>query len=123
MYKASYWILFASCALWLISNSYPTLVLFSIVMGVGYGGIAAMTPAAAAQRFGGEGLGELLGFLMTSFGVACLIGIPAAGVMVDTTHDFRWPIFIAAGSALLALVAISTIEEPGRLATPEAAAD
>jgi len=123
MYKASYWILLASCAFWLVTNSYPMLVIFSIVMGVGYGGIAAMTPAVAAQRFGIEGLGELLGFLMTAFGVACLVGPPAAGIMADTTHDFRWPIFIAAASAVMALLAVSTVGTTRGYVATEAQAD
>jgi MFS family permease len=123
MYKVSYWILLASCAFWLVCSSYSLLVVFSIVMGVGYGGIAAMTPAVAAQRFGVEGLGELLGFLMTSFGIACLIGPPAAGVMADTTHDFRWPVFIAVASAAMALVAISTVGRASGYAVADATAD
>lgn len=123
IYTASYWILLASCGVWLASRSYPTLVAFAVVMGVGYGGIAAMTPAVAAMRFGVEGLGELLGGLMTAFGVASLIGPPAAGVMADTTHDFRWPVFIATASALLALGAVSTMTATEQAAAADAAAD
>ena len=109
MYKASYWILLAGCGVWTVSHSYPALVVFALVMGVGYGGIAAMTPAVAAQRFGIEGLGEVLGFLMTSFGVACLVGPPLAGVLVDSTHDFRWPAFVAVASAVVALGAVQML--------------
>ena len=106
VYKASYWILLGSSALWLMSHTYPMLVVFAVVMGIGYGGIAAMTPAVAATRFGIEGLGELLGLLMTSFGVACLIGPPLAGVLADATHDYKWPVFIAAIASVTAVVAV-----------------
>jgi hypothetical protein len=37
----------------------------------------------------------LLGILFTGLGVASLIGPPAAGTLVDYTHDFKWPVFIA----------------------------
>jgi MFS family permease len=106
MYKVSYWLLLASCSIWIVSHSYLSLVGFALVMGVGYGGIAAMTPAVAAAKFGIEGLGELLGFLFTAFGVACLLGPPLAGVLTDSTHDYKWPVFIAIIGALIALGAV-----------------
>jgi MFS family permease len=106
MYKASYFVLLVSSYFWLTGHNYMALVIFGLVMGVGYGGIAAMSPAVAASMFGIEGLGELLGFLMTSFGVACLVGPPLAGVMVDYTHDYKWPVFVAAASAFIGLVAV-----------------
>ena len=103
MYQSAYAILLVSFALWLMAHSYTPLVLFGLVMGVGYGGIAAMAPAVAASFFGVEGLGELLGLLFTGFGVACLVGPPIAGILVDYTLDYRWPVFVAAGAAVLAL--------------------
>lgn len=75
-------------------------------MGVGYGGIAAIAPAVAANIFGIEGLGELLGILLTGFGIACLVGPPVAGILVDHTHDYHWPVFVAAGAAVLALIVV-----------------
>ena len=106
MYQSAYLILMLSFALWLAARSYPLLVLFGLVMGVGYGGIAAMAPAVTATIFGIAGLGELLGILFTGFGLACIVGPPLAGAMVDRTHDYRWPVFIASGAAVLALMLI-----------------
>jgi MFS family permease len=106
MYQASFLILPASFALWLTAHSYASLVAFGLVMGVGYGGIAAMAPAVAANIFGIEGLGELLGILFTGFGVACLVGPPLAGVLVDHTHDYKWPVFVAACAAVIALMVV-----------------
>jgi MFS family permease len=103
IYIASYAIFLASFSLWIVADRYPWLAAFSWVMGVGYGGIAAMAPAVAASLFGVGGLGELLGILFTGLGVASLIGPPAAGALVDYTHDFKWPVFIAAPAAALAI--------------------
>jgi MFS family permease len=116
MYIASYAILLASFSLWLVAHQYPWLVAFSWVMGVGYGGIAAMAPAVAASFFGVGGLGELLGILFTGLGVASLIGPPAAGALVDYTHDFKWPIFLAAPAAALAIAFVIPLSRygPGR---------
>jgi MFS family permease len=123
VYKICYWILLGGCVIWLMSHTYPVLVLFALVMGVGYGGIAAMTPAVAAARFGIEGLGELLGFLFTAFGVACLVGPPLAGILADYTHDYKWPVFIAAAAAILALFAVLPLRDsaPDTTVNPEAA--
>jgi len=123
MYKVSYWLLLASCGIWIVSHSYLALVAFALVMGVGYGGIAAMTPAVAAAKFGIEGLGELLGFLFTAFGVACLLGPPLAGVLADSTHGYNWPAVIAVVGALIALGAVLPMrsKESGVDTQPEAA--
>ena len=103
MYQASYLILLISFGVWLAAGSYSALVVFALLMGVGYGGIAAMSPAVAAATFGVEGLGELLGILFTGFGVACLVGPPVSGILVDHFHDYKWPVFVGAGASILAL--------------------
>jgi MFS family permease len=119
VYKSCYWILLASSMIWAMSHTYPMLVVFALVMGIGYGGIAAMSPAVAAAKFGIEGLGELLGFLFTAFGVACLVGPPLAGVLVDSTHDFRWPAYVAIASSVLALGAVMKLRKDAPLATAQ----
>ena len=106
MYQVAYAILLVSFVLWLTAHSYMSLVLFGLVMGVGYGGIAAMAPAVAAAIFGTGGLGELLGIMFTGFGLACLVGPPLAGLMVDYTHDYKWTVFIASTAAVLALLTV-----------------
>jgi MFS family permease len=104
MYQASYLILLMSFGVWLIADSYAALVIFALLMGVGYGGIAAMSPAVAAATFGVEGLGELLGILFTGLGAACLVGPPVAGLLVDHFHDYKWPVFVGTGASVLALL-------------------
>jgi MFS family permease len=122
MYQVAYLMLLASFAIWLTAHSYALLVAFSLAMGVGYGGIAAMAPAVAAKVFGIEGLGELLGVLFTSFGVACLVCPPLAGVLVDYTHDYEWPVFVAAGAALFALLVVIPLRKYGVVRTKAAGA-
>jgi MFS family permease len=104
MYQAAYLIMLVSFAVWLMANSYAGLITFALLMGVGYGGIAAMSPAVAASVFDVEGLGELLGILFTALGAACLVGPPIAGALVDHFHDFKWPVFVGAAASVLALL-------------------
>ena len=110
MYQVSFLILLVSFALWMTATTYAWLIAFGLVMGVGYGGMAAMAPAVAADIFGVEGLGELLGIFFTGFGVACLFGPPLAGFLADYTHDYKWPVLVAAGAAFLGLLLVMPVK-------------
>jgi MFS family permease len=68
---------------WAAGASYPVLVAFAVVLGVGYGGYVALAPAVVAARFGVERLGALLGVLYTSAAVGSAVGPPAAGAVID----------------------------------------
>ena len=43
----------------------------------------------AIRLFGLENIGELLGFLLLSYGVAAVVGPPVAGVLVDRSGNYR----------------------------------
>jgi MFS family permease len=113
MYQVAYLALLVSFGFWVTAHSYTSLMIFSLVMGVGYGGIAAMAPAVTASIFGVDGLGELLGILFTGFGVACLVGPTMAGVLVDRFHDYKWPVFVAAAAAVLAMIVVIPLRRFG----------
>jgi MFS family permease len=113
IYQLSYVILLLSFGFWLTGHSYPQLVAFSWMMGLGYGGIAAMAPAVAASIFGVEGLGALLGILFTALGSACLVGPPVAGAIADHTHRYRGSAFFAAVAAALALIVVIPLGKYG----------
>lgn len=104
MYQVAYFFLLISLLVWLRASTYAELVVFALVMGIGYGGIAAMSPAVAASIFGIEGLGELLGILFTGFGIACLVGPPLAGALVDHLHNYKWPAIVGVGASLLSVL-------------------
>ncbi len=106
IFQVAYTALLVSFAFWLGSHSYLSLFWFCLVLGIGYGGIVAMSPAMLAQFFGVEGLGELLGFLLTALGVASVAGPPLAGLLIDRTGDLKWPPLLAVASAALALAAV-----------------
>lgn len=69
---------------WLVAgSSFVVLVVFAVVLGVGYGGFIALSPAAAAALFGTNGLGAILGALYTAAAVGGLLGPPLAGEIID----------------------------------------
>lgn len=82
--QMSFALVAASFLLWLLAgDSYVMLVVFTVVMGVGYGGFIALAPAVAAMLFGTVGLGAILGALYTAAGFGGLAGPPLAGAVID----------------------------------------
>lgn len=85
-------------ALWLVSDgAYPLLVIFATILGFAYGGYVALSPVLAAELYGVEGLGAILGVLYTSAGLGGLIGPIAAGVLLDATGSFAIVIGVSIG--------------------------
>jgi len=107
--QLSFAVLAASFIIWLgAGGSYPALVMFTIVMGVGYGGFIALAPAVAATMFGTVGLGTILGALYTAAGVGGLAGPPLAGAVIDGVSygaaiGMALALSVAATAVLLAL--------------------
>ncbi len=93
-----------ACVIWMFAFSYPALVVFVVVMGISYGGVASLTPAVAIQLFGLENIGELLGFLLMSYGLAAVVGPPIAGVLVDRSGNYRDVIWFALIASLAGVV-------------------
>ncbi len=109
-----------ACVIWKFAYSYPALVVFVVVMGISYGGVASLTPAVAIQIFGLENIGELLGFLLMSYGVAAAVGPPIAGLLVDRSGNYRDVIWFALIASLAGVVTSLLIKRAGSMAETEA---
>ena len=80
----SFFVMAASFTLWLVAGDrYWVLVLFAVVLGVGYGGFIALSPAALSILFGTNGLATILGATYTGAGIGGLFGPPIAGAIID----------------------------------------
>ncbi len=101
----------ASFALWGLDGGYGVLVVFAVVLGIGYGGFVAIGPAVVAERFGTTRLGGLLGVLYTSAGIGSAVGAPLAGAAVDATGSY---VPVVAGCLALGLAAYLTTLSIGR---------
>lgn len=99
-------VMLAGCIAWVVSHGYFALIVFTLAMGVGYGANAAMTPSVVASKFGIEALGRLLGWLYTSFGVACMVGPPLAGALIDATRNYRYSACVALVGGVVSLAAM-----------------
>ena len=99
-YQGCFVLMAGSFALWLGEPSYPRLVLFALLLGVGYGGFVALGPPLVAEVFGVQGLGALLGVLYTSAAVGSAVGPPLAGVIIEGSGY---------GTAVLTSLAVASV--------------
>jgi MFS family permease len=98
-----------SYTLWLVAgSSFVVLVVFTIVIGVGYGGFIALSPAATAVMFGTTGLGAILGALYTGAAIGGLLGPPIAGELIDR-FSYRSAIVVAMVLTLAATAVVSAL--------------
>ncbi len=88
-YQFCYALMAGSFALWLGSPGYPRLVVFALLLGVGYGGFVALGPPLVAELFGVHGLGGLLGVLYASAAVGSAVGAPIAGGLIASSGGYR----------------------------------
>ena len=118
LYRACLAIHAVSFMIWLVAgSSYVMLVLFVLVLGVGYGGFVALSPILISDRMGVAGLGSILGVLYTAPGLGGLLGPPLAGWAIDRTGSYRWAILACVAGAVLSVVLLTglPIDEHGRL--------
>jgi MFS family permease len=100
LYQASFLVLALSYGIWLAAASYPMMVVFALVMGAGYGGYVALSPAVIAHLFGANRMGTMLGALYTSGGFGAMVGPPMVGLIIDRTGSYRVAIAAAFAVAL-----------------------
>ncbi len=124
LYRTCFLIHAASFLVWLSAgSSFVVLVLFVLVLGVGYGGFVALGPIVVADRMGVVGLGSLLGLLYTAPGLGALLGAPLAGVLIDRTGSYTTSIIgcVAAASIGFVLLFGLPMTNQGRLERAETA--
>ncbi len=91
---------------WLTAGDrYEQMAVYAVVLGLGYGGFIALSPAVVAERFGIDGLGGILGTLYTSAAVGSLVGPPVAGMIIDW-RGHSTAIIGAAGVTALSVVVL-----------------
>jgi MFS family permease len=107
LYQSCFLMMGVSFGVWLVAGDrYALLVLFTLVLGVAYGGFIALSPAVAAEAFGTVGLGGVLGGIYTAAGLGGLLGPPLAGAVVDATNGY---VTVILGSSALSFAAFGVL--------------
>jgi len=110
LYKLSLLVMALSYAIWPRAHAYATFVLFTIVMGVAYGGMVSLSPTVVAELFGVEDLGTMLGALYTSSALSALAGPPLVGLAIDHVGSYLWAAAIAGSTGLLAFFVLVPLQ-------------
>ena len=96
LYQSSFMIVALSFLVWLFSaHSFMLLVAYAALLGAGYGGFIALSPAIAAEIFGLLGLGTILGAIYTAAGIGGLLGPTLAGWLIDKSGGYNSAIIAA----------------------------
>ena len=116
-YQGCFALIAVSFAVWLVSPGYAGLVVFALLLGIGYGGFVALGPPLVAETFGVHGLGGLLGVLYTSAALGSAVGPPVAGVLISASGGYSWSIAASLAVATVALGVVLTVGRTRRAAT------
>lgn len=104
LYQICFAVMAATLCLWLVAGgSYAVLVVFALSFGVSYGGFIALAPAVAAEHFGTQGLGAVLGALYTAAGLGG-IGLFLAGELIDASGAYTGAIVASIVLSALSVV-------------------
>lgn len=112
LFKLTVLMMAISYAIWLFSSSYVSLVIFAVVLGLGYGSRIAAVPAVLIECFGLRNAGAVLGLFFTGSGLSALFGPWLAGLAVDLTADYRGGIVFALAIGLLGFIVIAPLHIP-----------
>ncbi len=100
--------------IWLVmANSYPTLLLFSIIFGFSYGGFVALLSPFAMDLFGKHSLGAVIGLLYASAGFGALIAPSMAGRMFDLYGSYSIPFITGGIASFIAVILLAFISPEG----------
>ncbi len=96
------------------------VVLFVLLMGLGYGGVSVVYAASAADLFHGPHFGKILGLLDIGFGLGAGVGSYLAGFLFDRFHSYDLTFYL-----VMALMVVSIgciwIAAPRRVRSPSSA--
>jgi predicted MFS family arabinose efflux permease len=116
VFKLTVLMMAISYAIWLFSSSYDSLMIFAVVLGIGYGSRISAVPGVLIEYFGLQNVGTLLGVFFTASGLSALLGPLLAGLAVDLSGSYSGGIIFALATGFLGFVAIASL---GRSGQPE----
>ncbi len=115
LYKTTLLMIGISYLLWFTPASYWSLLIFAVVLGIGYGGSVALSPAVVADLFGVHGLGAMLGVIYGGSAFTSLAWPPLAGYLVDRTGSYGGVAMLGGGSALIAWALVYPLRHRGEM--------
>ncbi|NYH77338.1 MFS family permease [Actinopolyspora biskrensis] len=112
LFLACYACTVISLLIWASATGYPQLLIFTLVMGVGYGGYIALTPVILAEEFGPAALSRRLGIVYTAVGVGSAAGPAMTGFIVQSTHSYATAAYLLAAFSLAGFLILAPKSGP-----------
>ena len=105
--KISFAMLPVAFAIWFFaSDRYAQIVVFAVILGIGYGGFVALQGDVTPHLFGVAGIGSVLGRLFFCYGIGSMIGPIAMFFLLESSGGTLVPIALAGAVALAGVVVI-----------------
>ncbi|KAG0264933.1 hypothetical protein BG011_005855 [Mortierella polycephala] len=94
---------FAVLVLWMVSRTFPTMLLMGLMFGFFAGGYVSLVPVAVAESFGTKQMASTIGLMYAAGGLGMLGGAPLAGFLLDVTlpNTSYLPVILTAGVTML----------------------
>lgn len=115
MMKAVFFVLAANMAAFSFYVTPPLMFMGVIVTGLCYGAIITLFPVTTCDFYGVKNLGVNYGLMMTSWGVAGILGPIMAGWAVDVSGTYQLAYKVSAVLLLAAVAIAFTVKAPGSL--------
>eukprot|EP01114_Cavostelium_apophysatum_P003798 TRINITY_DN13932_c0_g1_i1.p1 TRINITY_DN13932_c0_g1~~TRINITY_DN13932_c0_g1_i1.p1 ORF type:complete len:367 (-),score=29.52 TRINITY_DN13932_c0_g1_i1:16-1116(-) len=96
--QITYVVMSLACLVWIWLEEYVGLAIFSFVFGFVGGGFISTLPTVAAEYFGIQKVGSIIGPLYSSAAIGNTVGPPIAGIIFDKTGSYLGGCVIAAVS-------------------------
>lgn len=106
LFKVAVFMMAGSYLLWWMSPSYGWLMVFAVVLGLGYGIRISLMPGVLIEFFGLQNSGAILGIFFTAGGISAVLGPVIAGIAVDYMGGYQWGVVLALVMGMLGFVAI-----------------
>jgi MFS family permease len=97
-----------------LASARGALYLFAAIFGIGLGGDYMIIPLMAAELFGVQLLGRVMGIVLTADGVAEAVAPMLVAATRDATHSYATGFAILIGLAVSGAVAVTLLPGPGR---------
>jgi MFS family permease len=95
------------CLIWAQTATTTWLViLFVLLMGLGYGGVSVVYAASAADLYQGRNFGKILGLLDIGFGLGAALGTYMAGLLFDWLQSYHLMFYLIIASIGISIACI-----------------
>jgi MFS family permease len=116
-----YAIVALSIPLLFLAGHRPVLYLFALTFGIGLGGDYMIIPLMAAQLFGIQALGRIMGIVLTADGVAEAVTPMAVAALRDAHGTYAPGFLVLIGLAIAGAIAVAYLPDRGSEAPAPAA--